>query len=165
MRVIGPVIRKLLPDLIFPFLFLAFGVYVFIVSFGYQFETRAFAHGTGSVLVLLSGAVIVREVVRVIRQEEGDHGIRPAPVEIDISSLLFGVAWCVAFLVLIMVVGFDIATPVWVFVLLLWHRVARAATLLIPLVLWALVKFALEEGFDTVLFKGILFGDKLPRFW
>ena len=159
------VILKLLPDLIFPMLMAALGVYMFIVSFRYQFETRAFAHVTGGVLIILSLAVIARDALRSMRQVQSDMEDPSTSAVRRIHPIVFALTWCVAFFILVLLVGFVIATPIWVCSLLLWNRASRLATILIPILLWAMIKFALEYGLNTLLFQGILFGEHLPVFW
>ena len=159
------VILKLLPELIFPMLMAALGIYMFVASFSYQFDTRAFAQATAVVLIILSLAVIVRDALRSMRQAQSDIEDPSTSAVRRIHPIVFALTWCVAFFILVLLVGFVIATPVWVCGLLLWNRASRLATVLIPIVLWAMVKLALEYGLNTILFQGILFGDHLPRFW
>ena len=159
------VILKLLPELIFPILMAVLGIYIFVASFSYQFDTRAFAQATAVVLIILSLAVIVRDALRRMRQAQSEIEESSTAAKRRIHPIVFALTWCVAFFILILLVGYVIATPVWVSGLLLWNRASRLATVLIPIVLWAMVKFALEYGLDTILFQGILFGDHLPRFW
>ena len=108
------VILKLLPDLIFPMLMAALGVYMFIASFKYQFETRAFAHATGGVLIILSLAVIVRDALRSMRQAQSDIEDPSTSAVRQIQPIVFAIAWCVAFFILVLLMGYVIATPIWV---------------------------------------------------
>jgi hypothetical protein len=159
------VILKLLPELILPMLMAVLGIYMFVVSFTYQFDTRAFAHATAVALIILSLAVIVRDTLRSMKKAPCDMEEPSASAVRQIHPIVFAITWCVAFFILVLLVGYVIATPVWVCSLLLWNRASRLATVLIPLLLWAMVKLALEYGLDTILFQGILFGDRMPRFW
>jgi hypothetical protein len=159
------VIIKSLPELIFPMLMTALGIYMLVASFSYLFDTRAFAQATAVVLIILSLAVIVRDALRSMKKAPCDTEDTSISEGRQIHPIVFALTWCVAFLILVLLAGFVIATPVWVCGLLLWNRASRLATVLIPLVLWAMVKLVLEYGLDTILFQGILFGDHLPRFW
>jgi len=144
---------------------MAVGVYVMATSFGLQPETRAFAIGTGTILLILAVSVLVREVSRATAQAGSDIETTPSRPERGMTPFLGALAWCVAFFVGILLVGFIIVIPFWVFALLLWNKANRVATVVIPILLWALVKFVLEYSLDTILFRGILFGDRLPTFW
>jgi hypothetical protein len=156
--------RKRLSGLIFPLLVAALSVYIITVSFKYEFETRAFANATGVIMLILSVSVLVRDILRGMKQD--DVVKNPAtPAAGRIPPVLFALAWCVAFFVAVLFVGFSITVPFWVFALLLWNRASRVATILIPILLWAMVTFVLEHGLDTLLFQGILFGDRPPGFW
>jgi hypothetical protein len=160
------VILKLLPGLIFPMLMAALGIYMFVVSFSYLFDTRAFAQATSVVLIILSLAVIMRDALRSMKKAQCDTTKDTSTsAGRQIHPIIFALTWCVAFFILVLLVGFVIATPVWVCSLLLWNRASRLATVLIAIVLWAMVKLVLEYGLDTILFQGILFGDHLSRFW
>jgi len=156
---------KLLPDMIFLILVTAIGVYVVATSFTLQPETRAFAIATGAILVILAASVLGREVARGMSQARSGIESPPAQAERRMATLLFALMWCVAFFVGVLLVGFIITIPFWVFALLLWNRASRVTTVVIPILLWALVKFVLEYSLDTILFRGILFGDRLPTFW
>jgi hypothetical protein len=158
-------IRKHLPGLVFPLLVTALGVYVVTVSFNYEFETRAFANATGVIMLILSVSVLVRDILRGIKQEDSVVKSPATPAAGRIPPVLFALAWCVAFFVAVLFVGFSITVPFWVFALLLWNRASRVATVFIPILLWAMITFVLEHGLDTLLFKGILFGDRPPGFW
>ena len=116
-------------------------------------------------LIILSLAVIVRDALRGLRLAQADIE-DPSTSEVRrIHPIVFALTWCVAFFILVLLVGFVIATPIWVCSLLLWNRASRLATVLIPILLWAMVKLALEYGLNTLLFQGILFGEHLPVFW
>jgi hypothetical protein len=141
------------------------GVYVVATSFSLQSETRAFAIGTGTILVILVASVLVREVVRVTRQPGPRVETAPPPGERGMASFLVALSWCIAFFLGVLFLGFGIVVPFWAFALLLWNRANRAATVVIPILLWALIKFGLESGLNTILFRGILFGDRPPTFW
>ncbi len=158
-------VMKLLPDVIFLILLAAIGVYVVATSFGLQAETRAFAIGTGAILVILASSVLAREVGRGIAQTRVGVETTVPRVELGIVPLLFALAWCVSFFVGVLLVGFIVIIPAWAFALLLWNKATRVTTVVIPILLWALMKFVLENGLNTILFRGILFGDKLPTFW
>jgi hypothetical protein len=158
-------LRKLLPGLIFPLLVTAFGVYVVVASFGYQFETRAFANGTGIIMVIMSVSVLVREIVRGLPQSRSKEEPPGAPAVRRVPPLVFALAWCVAFFIAVLFVGYVVAVPLWVFALLLWNRASWPATLLIPILLLVMVKLVLEKGLDIFLFQGVLFGDRLSAFW
>jgi len=156
---------KLLPDVIFLILVTAIGVYVVATSFSLQPETRAFAIATGAILVILAASVLGREVARATAQTGSGVETTPSRAERGIIPFLSALAWCGAFFVGVLLVGFIIVIPFWVFALLLWNKANRVATVVIPILLWALVKFALEYGLNTILFRGILFGDRPPTFW
>jgi hypothetical protein len=158
-------VTKLVADVIFLILVTAIGVYVVASSFSLQPETRAFAIGTGVVLVILAASLLGREVARSMAQVRSGVEGPPAEVEKGTAPLLFALSWCVAFFVGVLLVGFVITIPFWVFFLLLWNRASRVMAVVIPILLWALVKFLLEYGLNTILFRGILFGDKLSTFW
>ena len=156
---------KLLPDVIFLILLGGIGVYVVATSFRLQSETRAFAIGTGAILVILVASLLVREVTRATAQARSGVETTPPRPERGMVPFLIALAWCVAFFVGVLVVGFVIVVPFWAFALLLWNRATRVTTVVIPILLWALIKFALEYGLNTILFRGILFGDRPPTFW
>jgi hypothetical protein len=156
---------KLLPDVIFLILLGGIGVYVVATSFSLQSETRAFAIGTGAILVILVASLLGREVARGTRQPGPRVETTPPRPEGGTAPFLFALAWCVSFFVGVLVVGFVIVVPFWAFALLLWNRATRVTTVVIPILLWALVKFGLEYGLNTILFRGILFGDRPPTFW
>ena len=158
-------LRKLLPGLIFPLLVTAFGVYVIVASFGYQFETRAFANGTGIIMVIMSVSVLVREIVRGLAQNRTAGEPPPASAARRVPPLVFALAWCVAFFIAVLFVGYVVAVPLWVFALLVWNRASWPATILIPILLLVMVKLVLEKGLDIFLFQGVLFGDRLSAFW
>ena len=158
-------LRKLLPGLIFPLLVTAFGMYVVIASFGYQFETRAFANGTGVIMVIMSVSVLVRDIIRGLAQSRSEDESPPAPAVRRVPPLVFALAWCVAFFIAVLFGGYVVAVPLWVFALLLWYRASWPATILIPILLLVMVKVVLEKGLDIFLFQGILFGDRLSAFW
>jgi hypothetical protein len=159
------VIMNCLPELIFPMLMAALGIYMFVVSFEYQLDTKAFAQSTSVVLIILSLAVIVRDALRSMKKAQCDMEEPSTSAVTKIHPIVFALTWCVAFFIGLVLVGYVITVPIWVFSLLLWNKASRVATVLIPIVLWALVKLALGYGLDTILFQGILFGDHLPRFW
>ena len=156
---------KLLPDVIFLILLGGIGVYVVSTSFSLQSETRAFAIGTGAILVILVACLLVREVSRGTRQPGPRVETAPVDPERGMAPFLSALAWCVAFFVGVLVVGFVIVVPFWAFALLLWNKATRVTTVVIPILLWALIKFGLEYGLNTILFRGILFGDRPPTFW
>jgi L-asparagine transporter-like permease len=159
------VIRKLLPSLVLPSLMTVLGLYILIVSFNYQFESRAFAHVTGLAMTILSIAVIVRDTMRWRREAPQPAESQQEKATRRIHPLVTALAWCILFLAGVLLVGFVITTPIWVVCLLLWNRASRLATILIPILLWALLKFVLEYGLGASLFQGILFGEHLRRFW
>jgi hypothetical protein len=158
-------ILKPLLKALFPLTILAIGVYAFVVSFNYQFETRAFAQGAAVILIILSAALLVRDISREIAGMAVRSESSPARVVRRIPPTVIALAWCVGFFVAAVLIGLELAIPIWLFILLLRTRASKIATILIPSVLWAIVKFGLEYSLDTLLFKGILFGDKLPTFW
>ena len=158
-------LRKLLPGLTFPLLVTAFGMYVVIASFGYQFETRAFANGTGVIMVIMSVSVLVRDIIRGLAQSRSEDESPPGPAVRRVPPLVFALAWCVAFFIAVLFVGYVVAVPLWVFALLLSNRASWPATLLSPILLLVMVKFVLEKGLDIFLFQGVLFGDRLSAFW
>jgi len=158
-------IWKLLTSLLFPLLILAIGVYVFVSSFGHKFITASFAGFFGGVLIVLSVALLLRD----IRRGLAEHSPRPdsVPIETDqqTPSILVPLAWCAGFLVVQFLIGLVLAIPIWVFVFLWVHRGSRVLPFVAPIVLWAIMKFGFEYGLETIFFKGILFGDKPPVFW
>jgi hypothetical protein len=156
---------RLLPDVIFLILLGGIGVYVVATSFSLQPETRAFAIGTGTILVILVASVLVREVARGTRQPGRRVETAPPREKRGMAPFLFGLSWCVGFFAGVLLVGFGIVVPFWAFALLLWNRANRVATVVIPILLWVLIKFGLEHGLNTILFRGILFGDNPPTFW
>jgi len=158
-------LSKLLPDLLFPLVILAIGVYVFVSSFSKKFVTAAFAGAFGGVLVGLSVALLLRD----IRRGTAEPTPQPETVQTETDQrttpLVVPLAWCAGFFVTMLLIGLLWAIPAWVFVFLLWQRASRVYTFVAPVVLWAIMKFGVEYGLETVLFEGILFGGKLPHFW
>ena len=165
MRRVRHEILKDLPELIFPSVTAAIGFYVFIVSFGYQFETRAFASIASAVLICLSLALLVRQIFRNIvkvpsaaERSSGEERPRLLPLSI-------AVAWGVGFFIGMLLIGFQLTVPLWVFAFLVWCKASRVLAVLMPILLWGIMKFVLEYGLGPVFFRGILFGAKLPTFW
>jgi len=158
-------ILKSLPDLIFPLVLAAIGVYVFTASFGYQFETRAFASVAGFILICLSVSLFVREVVRNARKAPAATVGAPGEDHVKLPLLGIALAWSVGFFVSMLIIGYLPTVILWVFAFLLWSKASRISAVLMPAALWALMKFVLEYSLGPVFFRGILFGDKLPTFW
>jgi hypothetical protein len=158
-------LSKLLPSLLFPMVILAIGVYVFVSSFGQKFVTAAFAGAFGGVLIVLTVALLLRDIRRGIAKPAPQSESVPTEAEQQTSSLIGPLAWCVGFVVAMFFIGLLWAIPAWMVVFLLWHRASRVYTVVAPVVLWAIMKFGVEYGLETVLFEGILFGGKPPHFW
>jgi len=158
-------ILKSLPDLIFPLVIAGIGVYVFAASFGYQFETRAFASVAGVILIGLSGSLFVREVVRNARKAPAATAGEPGEDHIKLRPLGIALAWSVGFFISMLLIGYLPTVPLWAFAFLLSSRASRILAVLMPAALWAIMKFGLESSLGPVFFRGILFGDKLPAFW
>ena len=158
-------VMKTVTGAIFPILATAIGVYVFIASFNLQPETRAFAGCSAFVLAILAFSVFVRDVRRGLAKTNSASEDTLASARKGWRPVLAALAWCVGFFMSALLIGFMITIPLWTFALLLWTRASRVTTFLIPILLWAIVKLALEKGLDTMLYKGILFGETLPTFW
>jgi hypothetical protein len=158
-------ILRFLQSLLFPMVIVAIGVYVFVASFSYQFETKAFASATGGILIILSVAVLVRDIVRGVADLGSKLESVPTQTDHRIPPLMIALAWCVGFFVVALLIGFLLAIPVWMFAVLLRNRASRALTFIMPVVLWAIMKFGVEYGLGFLFFEGILFGDKPSAFW
>jgi hypothetical protein len=158
-------ISKLLPILLFPLVILAIGAYMFASSFGQKFVTAAFAGAFGGILVVLSAALLLRDIRRGFAKPSPRPDSAPTEADQHTPSLIVPLAWCAGFVVAMFLIGLLWAIPAWMFVFLLWHRASRVYTLVAPVVLWAIMKFGVEVGLETVLFEGILFGGKPPHFW
>ena len=165
MRRVHPEILKALPEVIFPSVTAAIGIYVFVASFGYQFETRAFASVASAILICLSVALLVREIFRNIVKVRSAAESPSGEEGPGLLSLSIALAWGVGFFIGILLIGFQLTVPLWVFAFLIWGKASRVLAVLMPILLWLLMKFVLEWGLGPVFFKGILFGDKLPTFW
>jgi len=158
-------ILKLLQSLLFPMVIVAIGVYVFVVSFNYQFETRAFASAAAGILIVLSVAVLLREIVRGVADLGSKLESVPTQTDHRIPPLMIALAWCAGFFVVAMLIGFLLAIPIWMFAVLLRNRASRPLTFIMPVVLWAIMKFGVEYGLGFLFFEGIFFGDRPPTFW
>lgn len=165
MKRVHPEILKALPEVIFPSFTAAIGIYVFVASFGYQFETRAFASVASAILICLSVALLVREIFRNIVKVRSAAESPSAQEGPGLLPLSIALAWGVGFFIGILLIGFQLTVPLWVFAFLIWGKASRVLAVLMPILLWVLMKFVLEYGLGPVFFKGILFGDKLPTFW
>lgn len=159
------VIWRLLPSLSFPLVILAIGVYVFASSFSHKFITAAFAGAFAGVLIVLSAALLVREIYRgvaklTLRPENG-----PTETDQQTPSLIGPLAWCAGFFVGVLLIGLMPAIALWVFVFLWVHKASRVLTFVAPVLLWVILKIGFEYGLETSFFEGILFGGRLPVFW
>ena len=158
-------ILKLLQSLLFPMVIVAIGVYFFVASFKYQFETRAFASAASGILIGLSVAVLLREIVRGMADLGSKLERGPIQTGHRIPPLMIALGWCAGFFVIALFIGFLLAIPIWMFAVLLRNRASRPLTFIMPIVLWAIMKFGVEYGIGFLFFEGILFGDKPPAFW
>ena len=81
-------IWKLLPSLLFPLVILAIGVYVFASSFGYKFITASFAGAFAGVLIVLTVALLLRDIRRgVAEPTPGMTVFRQRPIHGHLHSL------------------------------------------------------------------------------
>lgn len=159
------VLSKIVPEIIFPILIAAIGVYVFADSFNYQFETRAFAMVSSIFLVVLSVALLIRETARGKKLWNTTSDGPKAEKEIEIVPLVIAIVWCAGFFLGMLLIGFMYIVPLWVFAFLIWSKASRITLIAMPIVLWAIMKFGLVYSLGPVFFEGILFGGRLPTFW
>ena len=138
---------------------------MFVSSFGKKFITASFAGSFGGVLIVLTVALLVRDIRRMVAEPASGAESVPTKTDQQTSPLMVPLAWCVGFLVVQFLIGLVWAIPVWVFVFLWVHRSSRVLTFVAPIVLWAIMKFGFEYGLETIFFKGVLLGDKPPVFW
>jgi uncharacterized membrane protein len=158
-------IAELLRGLLFPLVILAIGVYVFVSSFGYKFASAAFAGGFAAILIVLSVSLIIREIIRGVKEPGTTLKSSPTDADQRTTPLIVPIAWFAAFVVALLFIGLLLAIPIWVFAFLLWYRASYVFTFVAPAVLWAVMKFGVESGLGMVFFEGILFGGKPPVFW
>jgi len=153
-------ISKMLPNLLFIVVFIAFGGYILSAAFNYQFKTAAFAGFTAAVLIVLSIILLVREIRR---------GLANAALESDNESttanrrgIIIPLLWAVGFLAGIFLIGIVWTVPVFVFIFLIVHK-GRIIAVAGSLIMWIILRFGIQMGLEANLFPGILFGGVLPR--
>jgi len=152
-------ILKILPNLLFILVFIAFGGYILSTAFSYQFKTAAFAGFSSAALIILSIALLVREIRRSLADTTLESDDAPKTTS---RVLVIPLLWVVGFLVGIFLIGLAWAVPIWVFIFLIMHK-GRIIAVAGSLIMWIILKFGIQMGLEAHLFPGILFGGNLPR--
>ena len=152
-------ILKILPNLLCILVFIAFGGYILSASFSYQFKTAAFAGFSAAALIILSIALLVREIRRSLADTTPESDDAPKTTS---RGLVIPLLWAVGLLAGIFLIGLLWTVPIWVFIFLIMHK-GRILAVAGSLIMWALLKFGIQIGLEGYLFPGILFGGVLPR--
>jgi hypothetical protein len=143
---------------------------VLVLSIGFLLWARTYPHDAGAVPVLVAWGTIALSLVDIISQFETPFGrwIRrvisaqkivewkmEGDEEAALSRILLSVAWLVGYLVAIFLVGYIIATPVYILMYMVLHGgrslrdsalTAAGTTLAIWLVFVKLFQYPLYEG-------------------
>jgi hypothetical protein len=117
-------ILKILPNLLFILVIMAFGGYILATSFTYQFRTAAFAGFASAVLVILSVILLVRDIRRALAEKATEADNTPQKAK---KGLAIPLLWTVGFLAGILLIGIVWTVPIWIFIYLIVHKLRIVA--------------------------------------
>jgi hypothetical protein len=147
---------------------------VLMLSIGFLLWARTYPHDAGAVPVLVAWGTIALSLIDIVSQFETPFGQRIRRVlaaqkivewkmegdeEAALSRIFLSVAWIIGYLVAIFLVGYIIATPIYVFFYMVLHgrRGVRDSALTAAgttLAIWAVF----VKLFGYPLYEGLLFG-------
>ena len=122
----------------------------FVVTLGYPSDARFFP----IIVISLCGVVALWELVKTYRQKdektpEPDKGYR--------RQFIFTVAWVVAFVLIIWLVGFNIGLTLITFAYVKTHEKGWRWAIILPIISYLMSCVGFEILLQTPLYEGLLF--------
>lgn len=160
---------------IFSALILIFTLVFVFMSLGYSRDARVVPFGLGIAIALMTIFVLVGErypillrrfggILEDLEKKQAGAESRPEPARPQQTGKKFLIicAWIFGFYLLVFLVGFLIAIPVFIIAFLKARRISWITTIIITVLVSAFAWGGFQIGMRADFFEGIIFGGIVP---